>query len=53
MSRSADGNLVGLLSARERFDRTLKCDEAMDAKVAALTPEQIAPPSASTSTPPP
>ena len=41
MSRSEDGNLVGLLSARQRFDRTLKFDEAMDAKVAALTPEQI------------
>ena len=25
----------------QRFDRTLKCDEAMEAKVAALTPEQI------------
>jgi len=41
MGRSEDGNLVGLLSARQRFDRTLKFDEAMEAKIAALTPEQI------------
>ncbi|MEO8593326.1 MAG: pitrilysin family protein [Candidatus Solibacter sp.] len=41
MGRSEDGNLVGLLSGRQRFDRTLKFDEAMDAKVAALTAEQI------------
>ena len=41
MGRSEDGNLVSLLSTRQRFDRTLKYDEAMDAKVAALTPEQI------------
>ncbi len=35
------GSLAGLLMARERFDRTLKFDEAMEAKVAALTPEQV------------
>jgi len=41
IARSEDGNLVGLLAARQRFDRTLKYDEAMDAKVSALTAEQI------------
>ena len=41
MGRSEDGNLVGLLSARQRFDRTLKFDEAMEAKITALTPDQI------------
>ena len=41
MGRSEDGALVGLLAARQRFDRTLKFDEALEAKVAALTPEQI------------
>jgi zinc protease len=41
ISRSQDGALVGLLSVRQRFDRTLKFDEALEAKVAALTPEQI------------
>jgi len=41
MSRSEDGALVGLLGVRQRFDRTLKYDESLEAKVAALTPEQI------------
>ena len=41
MSRSEDGSLVGLFAARQRFDRTLKFDESLEAKVAALTPEQI------------
>jgi zinc protease len=41
MSRSEDGSLVGLFAARQRFDRTVKFDEALEAKVAALTPEQI------------
>ena len=41
INRSEDGALVGLLSVRQRFDRTLKFDEALEAKVAALTPEQI------------
>ena len=41
MGRSQDGALVGLLGARQRFDRTMKFDEAMEAKMAALTPEQI------------
>jgi zinc protease len=41
MSRSEDGALVGLLSGRQRFDRTLRFDESLEAKVAALTAEQI------------
>jgi len=41
MGRSEDGGLVGLLAARQRFDRTLKFDESLEAKVAALTPGQI------------
>ncbi len=41
MSRTEDGSLVGLFSARQRFDRTLKFDESLETKVAALTPEQI------------
>jgi zinc protease len=41
MSRSEDGALVGLLAGRQRFDRTLKYDESLETKVAALTPEQI------------
>ncbi len=41
MGRTEDGGLVGLLSARQRFDRTLKFDESLEAKVAALTPDQI------------
>jgi zinc protease len=41
MSRSEDGALVGLFAARQRFDRTLKFDESLEAKVAALTAEQI------------
>jgi zinc protease len=41
MGRTEDGSLVGLLAGRQRFDRTLKFDEALEAKVAALTPEQI------------
>jgi zinc protease len=41
MSRSEDGSLVGLFAARQRFDRTLKFDESLEASVAALTPEQI------------
>jgi zinc protease len=41
MSRSEDSALVGLLASRQRFDRTLKFDESLEAKVAALTAEQI------------
>ncbi|MCU1234018.1 MAG: peptidase domain protein [Candidatus Solibacter sp.] len=39
--RSEDGALVGLLANRQRFDRTLKFDESLETKVAALTPDQI------------
>ncbi len=41
MGRTDDGSLVGLFAARQRFDRTLKFDESLEAKVAALTPDQI------------
>jgi zinc protease len=41
MSRTDDASLVGLFTSRQRFDRTLKFDESLEAKVAALTPEQI------------
>jgi len=41
IGRSQDGALAGLMAARSRFDRTLKFDEAMDAKVSALTAEQV------------
>jgi zinc protease len=41
IGRSQDGSLAGLLAGRARFDRTLKFDEAMEAKVNALTAEQI------------
>ena len=41
MGRSEDSSLVGLFAARQRFDRTLKFDESLEAKVAALTPDQI------------
>jgi zinc protease len=40
-SRSEDGSLVGLLAARQRFDRTLKFDGAIEDKVAALTADQV------------
>jgi zinc protease len=41
LGRSQDGSLAGLLGLRARFDRTLRFDESLEAKVAALTPEQI------------
>ncbi len=41
LQRSQDGSLVRLFTARDRFDRTLKFDESLEAKVAALTPEQV------------
>jgi zinc protease len=41
LGRSQDGSLVGLLSGRARFDRTLRFDESLEARVQALTPEQI------------
>jgi zinc protease len=41
IDRSQDGSLAGLLAGRARFDRTLKFDESLEAKVNALTAEQI------------
>jgi zinc protease len=41
VSRSQDSALLNLIASRERQDRTLKWDEQMDAKIQALTPEQI------------
>jgi zinc protease len=41
VARSQDQALAGLLIARARFDRTLKFDEDLEAKVAALTPAQV------------
>jgi zinc protease len=41
INRSQDGALVGLLSTRQRFDRTLRFDESLEAKVNALTADQI------------
>jgi zinc protease len=41
VSRSQDQTLARLLSARERFDRTMKFDGAFEAAIAALTPEQV------------
>ncbi len=41
VQRSQDQNLLNTIAGRERFDRTMKWDEALETKVAALTPEQI------------
>src|SRR5262249_42854611 len=41
VGRSQDSTMVGVLATRLRFDRNMEWDKAMDAKVAALTPEQI------------
>jgi zinc protease len=41
LGRSQDGALAGMLSGRARFDRTLRFDESIEAKVAALTAEQV------------
>jgi zinc protease len=41
VGRSQDAALAGLLLARARYDRTLKYDEDLEAKVAALTPQQV------------
>jgi zinc protease len=41
INRSQDGALAGLLSNRQRFDRTLRFDESLEAKVNALTADQI------------
>ena len=39
--RTQDGSLASTLLSRERFDRTMKFDEAMEAKVGTLTVEQV------------
>jgi zinc protease len=41
VQRSQDQSLMGTLSTREFWDRTMKCDEALEQKIAALTPDQI------------
>lgn len=41
VGRSQDQSLLGLIAAREDADRTLKWDEQMDAKIEALTAEQV------------
>jgi zinc protease len=41
VGRSEDGQLLGTLAGRLRFDRTMEYDKALEAKVAALTPDQI------------
>ena len=42
VERSEDAALLATLVSRERFERTMKWDAALEAKVAALTPEQVA-----------
>ena len=39
--RSSDGGLLNLIAAREQYGRTLAWDEAIDAKLQALTLEQV------------
>lgn len=39
--RSSDGGILGIMSAREQWGRTLAWDEQMDAKLQALTLEQV------------
>ena len=41
VARSQEQTLAATLSRREFYDRTMKFDEALEAKVAALTPEQV------------
>jgi len=41
VARSQDQALAGLLLSRERWDRTLKFDQDLENRVAALTPEQV------------
>jgi len=41
VARSQDQNLARLLSNRERFDRTLKFDENIEAAIAGLTAGQV------------
>ena len=41
VARSQDAGLLGLIATREEFDRTLAWDEQMDAKLEALTVDQV------------
>ena len=41
LGRSQDGSLTGLLADRERYGRTMQFDRDIDAKVLALTAEQV------------
>jgi zinc protease len=41
VGRSQDAQLLTILMVHERFDRTLRWDEAFEANVAALTPQQV------------
>jgi len=41
VGRSQDGGLLGLIATREEFERTLAWDEQMDAKIDALTADQV------------
>jgi zinc protease len=41
VGRSQDQQLLTLLMQRERFDRTMKWDESLEQKVAALTPDEV------------
>ena len=41
VARSQDQSLAGTLATRERWGRTMKWDEALEARIAALTPEQV------------
>jgi zinc protease len=41
VGRSQDQSLAGTLAGRERWGRTMKWDETLEARIAALTPEQV------------
>ena len=41
VARSQDAQLLRVLALRAEFDRTMKWDEDMDAKLQALTPDQV------------
>jgi zinc protease len=41
VQRTQDQALARLLSTRERFDRTMKFDETLEASISALTPDQV------------
>ena len=41
VARSEDGQLLGVLAVRLRFDRTMDYDKTLEAKIAALTPDEI------------